>query len=53
MKHTVTIILWIIICVLGGIISIASGYDTSTWQWWAIQALLVAAYSIGYARGEE
>lgn len=53
MKYTVTIILWIAICVLGGIISTASGYDVFTWQWWAIQALLAAAYSIGYARGEE
>lgn len=53
MKYTVTTILWIIICVLGGIISTASGYNVFTWQWWAIQALLAAAYAIGFARGEE
>lgn len=53
MKYTVTTILWITICVLGGIVSTASGYNVLTWQWWAIQALLAAAYGIGYARGEE
>ena len=53
MKYTVTTILWIIICVLGGIVSTTSGYNVCTWQWWATQALLVAAYSIGYARGKE
>ena len=53
MKYTGITILWITICVLGSIISTVSGYDIFTWQWWAIQALLIAAYSIGYARGEE
>lgn len=53
MKYTVTTILWVLVCVLGGIISTASGYNVLTWQWWTIQALLVAAYSIGYARGTE
>lgn len=53
MKYTVTTILWITVCVLGGIVSTSSGYHILTWQWWAIQALLTAAYSIGYARGED
>ena len=51
MINSIITFIFILICILSGILMAMIGYGIGTWQWWLGTSCVCVSYIIGFAKG--